>query len=169
MMSVISDALALTNGVTGFVTGATAAVKGIVEMTKKPAPDVSEIKRLAIEVIDQLLEAKAAQMTMQDALMKLQDEQKKRDRFQAEAHRYALTRTDLGAMVYSLKPDEARGEPPHDLCATCFEDQIKSVLQPVKSNTLGCNRCGGTFLKPDGRDSGIMFAPGRSTRGLSGF
>ncbi|NTT88586.1 hypothetical protein [Tabrizicola fusiformis] len=163
MLSFIKEALTIGEGATGLLTGSTSAIKGVMDLVRKPNPDLSEIKALAAEAIDKLLEAKTAQMAMQDALLKLQDEQKKRDRFQAEAQRYVLTKTDMGGFVYALRPDQARGEQEHYLCTSCFEAEVKSMLQPVNFNTLGCTRCGEKVFKSDGRDNGARVA----RRGLS--
>lgn len=151
MMSFIKEALSMGEGAAGLLTASTSAIKGVVELVRKPNPDLVEIKSLAADAIDKLLEAKSAQMAMQDKLLKLEDELRKRDQFQQEAQRYALVKTELGGLVYTLKPDEARGQPAHDLCAACFDREIKSMLQPVDFNTLGCNTCGARVLKPDGR------------------
>ncbi len=86
----------------------------------------------------------------------------------AEAVRYLLTRTEQGSLVYELDDRKAEGEPAHCICATCYQQKIKSILQPVAHNTLLCGQCGGKFFKPDGRGSGIMVAPVRH-RGLDGF
>lgn len=164
MLSFIKDALTIGEGATGLLTGSTAAVKGVMDLVRKPDPDLSEVKALAAEAIDKLLEAKTAQMAMQDALLKLQDEQKKRDRFQAEAERYVLTKTDMGGFIYALRAAQKRDEPEHYLCASCFEGEIKSVLQPVNFNTLGCTRCGEKVFKSDGRDNGARVGRGLSSR-----
>ena len=158
LFSFITEALSIGDGATKLVTGTAAAVKSLVDLTRKPNPDLTEIKALAIDALDKLLEAKAAQMQQQDKLMELEDKLRKQDRFLQEAQRYALAKTDLGGLVYTLKPDDARGEPAHDLCAACFDREVKSVLQPVDFNTLGCPTCGGKVLKPDGR-SAVMVGP----------
>jgi hypothetical protein len=105
---------------------------------------------------------------MQGALLGLDEEQRRVDRFQSQANRYALVRTELGSLVYELKPGHADDQPAHCICATCYEQQIKSILQPVAHNTLSCRQCGGQFFKPDGQGSGIMVGPVRRP-GFDGF
>ena len=48
--------------------------------------------------------------------------------WQAETTRYVLLSVD-GGVVRQQKADHASGDPPHWLCANCFEEQQKSYLQ----------------------------------------
>ncbi|WP_323036216.1 hypothetical protein [Pararhodobacter sp.] len=130
------------------------------ELLSSPKPDMIEVKKLIAEVYDKLIAAKEAQMTIHDTLMELQKDEMKQQRFAAEAERYALTTTDMGALIYALLPEKAGGQPVHYLCPQCFEDQVKSVLQPSQArfNALSCNRCNGCFPKSDGR-SGAVTVP----------
>jgi hypothetical protein len=137
-------------GATALKTG-TEFLQGAKELLSRKDPDLLALKQLISDVYDELIIAKKAQMAQQDALMELQNQLKKSDAFQAEKARYTLTKTELGGFVYALKPGDNGGEPAHDLCVSCFQDEVKSVLQPVDFNTLGCPRCGSKVLKPDGR------------------
>lgn len=163
MMSAIKEALELGEGTTGLITSSAAAIKGVLDLVRKPDPDLVEIKSLAGDAIDKVIEAKQAQMAMQDKILELENELKKRDRFQMEAQRYTLTKTDMGGFVYALKPSEAGSEPMHDLCATCFDSEIKSVLQPVDFNTLECPRCKARVFKGDGQAKVMYGAVQRGT------
>ena len=49
--------------------------------------------------------------------------------WEREKDRYRLVRWEYGAFAYILKDAEAGGEPPHALCATCYQRGIKSLLQ----------------------------------------
>ncbi len=140
----------------GLTKGATEVAQNIKSLVSKPDLDVAATKQLVSQLLDRLIQLQAQQVAMQRAVADVAEEQRRLERFQAEAVRYTLKRTDLGAMVYELKDTDTRGEPPHCICAACYEQQVKSILQPVERNTLGCQRCGGRFLKGDGRDSGIM-------------
>ena len=147
-------------GLSAIKTG-TEIIQGAKELVSGKDPDLLALKQKLSDLYDELIIAKKAQMTMQDTLLKLQDEAKQAEAFDAEAHRYVMTRTSQGATIYSLRPDEARGEPLHDLCPNCFQNKKKSMLQPVAMNTLGCNICGGTFLKPDGQQHVFLGPVGR--------
>lgn len=164
MLLELSMALAGLKAASGGVADATSLVEHIKKAFSAPEVDVTEAKQLSLELLNILIDTKTAQMTIQDQLLALQQELQKQDRFTTQAARYELTQTDMGATIYTLKEDDETGDASHDICADCFEDAIKSHLQPVAHNTLGCNRCGGKFLKKDGRSSGIMSVPSR--RGL---
>ncbi|WP_323790097.1 hypothetical protein [Thalassovita sp.] len=168
MTSFIKEALELGTGAAGLISGSTTAIKGVLDLVRKPNPDMTEIKFLAADAVDKLLEAKQAQMAMQDKILELENELKQRDRFQEEAKRYTLTKTDMGGFVYTLKPSEAGREPQHDLCASCFERDIKSVLQPVDFNTLECPRCKARVFKGDGQ-ANVMYGAVQSGTDWSGF
>ena len=140
-------------------------IKGLVG---KPDADVTATKQLVSELLDRLIQLQTEHVAMQRAIADVLEEQRRTDQFQAETERYALKRTELGALVYELKDVDASGEAAHCICATCYEKQVKSILQPVGRNTLGCNICGGRFLKPDGQSSGIMVASTRR-RDFDGF
>ena len=43
--------------------------------------------------------------------------------------RYQLQRFYPGSFAYALKPEMAAGEPPHYLCANCYQQTKKSLLQ----------------------------------------
>ena len=66
--------------------------------------------------------------------------------WEAEKPRYQLKGVgyDGSALVYDLKVDEAGAEQPHSICANCYENGAKSILQAdrAKGDTfLFCPRC----------------------------
>lgn len=61
----------------------------------------------------------------------------------AEKERYELKRYYPGSFAFALKPEVANGEPPHRLCAHCYEQGKKVLLQArneYNSGTVG-HRC----------------------------
>jgi hypothetical protein len=151
MYSNIKEAIETGTLAAGLIGTVTTSLKSILDLTRKPNPDIAEVKALAADAIDKLLEAKTVQMDMQQRLVDLENELRKRNGFRDQAERYVLERSELGGLYYTLKSADETGEPPHDLCASCFEDEVKAVLQPVNFNTLKCPKCSSTVLKPDGR------------------
>jgi hypothetical protein len=156
MMTELAAILGISTQAVGLAKGATEFAQGIKGLVNKPDVDAGELKQLVSDLLDRLLRLQKEQLAMQAELLDFQNEQGKRSRFHGEKHRYTMVKTELGAIIYSLKPDDARGELPHDLCTNCFDDDVKSVLQPVDFNTLGCPKCGSKFFKPDGRASIMM-------------
>jgi hypothetical protein len=73
--------------------------------------------------------AQTDQLTMLKQVGDLEKEISNLKAWEDEKKRYKLERFDPGVLVYSLKPEDARGEPPHYLCATCYQNGMKSILQ----------------------------------------
>ena len=164
MIAEITALLGLTGATTGAISGATTAAKDIKALFDKPDIDVTSAKQLVSELYDKLLKAQTDHISIKGALLDLQEEQRRIDHFKAQAARYALVQTDMGAMVYELKPACAEGEPIHCLCTACYEKQVKSILQPAGFNTLGCPTCAGQFRKSDGRSGAMFGSVPRSSR-----
>jgi DNA-directed RNA polymerase subunit M/transcription elongation factor TFIIS len=70
------------------------------------------------------------------------------------APQYGLAELATGVFVYALKTVEGGGQPPHYLCANCFNKQQKSILQRSRRNPLGtfykCDRCGSEICDHSG-------------------
>lgn len=156
MLEAMATLITTGTSLIGLAKGATDAAHGLKALVEKPDVDATAAKNLISDLLDRLIRLQAEQIAMQGTILELREEQHRVDKFQAEAVRYVLTRTEQNSLVYELDPAKANGEPAHCICAACYEKQIKSILQPVARNTLTCGRCGGTFYKPDGQGSGIM-------------
>jgi len=67
--------------------------------------------------------------------------------WEAEKQRYELkTLPNSGVMAYAPKAGMQGAEPLHYICANCYQDGQKSILQPEtrspgRSNVFICNRC----------------------------
>jgi hypothetical protein len=64
-----------------------------------------------------------------------------------EKQRYKLTELGARFVAYMLKEGMENGEPPHHLCAQCYSDNLKTILQsedrvPGRCKVLHCHRCG---------------------------
>lgn len=162
-LETIVTLIGAAKGVVGITKGATEIAQNIETLIDKPDPDPDAAKRLVSDLLNSLIRLQTEQLAMQSAILDFQEEQRRIERFRTEADRYELKKTEQGSLVYELKPSHAGGDPDHCICATCYEKQIKSVLQPVAHNTLSCTTCGGTFYRPDGQGSGVLVARTRRT------
>ena len=65
--------------------------------------------------------------------------------WKAEARKYKLTEIASGVFAYAINQDKQGTEPKHWLCANCYENQQKSILQKGKLTYDGqiysCGHC----------------------------
>ena len=125
---------------------ATEIIKNLVSLVKsapsKGVPDNfldsvnTEIGKLQRE----LLSAYTDQTALVDRVRELNDKLLKHETWEAEKKRYGLKELPHGGFAYSLNDAEQTGEPAHYICANCFEDRVKSILQP-KLKGFVCPRC----------------------------
>jgi hypothetical protein len=92
------------------------------------------------------LTAQHAQSTLLEEKRQLEEKLSRFENWEAEKKRYKLTRLASGTLVYSLIPEEANGEPPHSICANCYTNAIKGILQRKyvdvgRRNFLRCPAC----------------------------
>ena len=108
------------------------------------AAQVMALNSAVVEAYSRALAAQTAALAQAGRIQELEERIERLERWEREKQRYELTRLNPGVLVYSLKPSKANGEPRHDICARCYEDGIKSILQPEPSAAgvkLRCARC----------------------------
>jgi ribosomal protein L32 len=103
--------------------------------------DANVIRHKAIELQTQIFTAQqnaiAAQSDQFALLERVRDLEKQvadLEAWDAEKKRYELKRLTSGALVYSLKTDASGSEPPHQICANCYQHHRKSILQRMPQN-----------------------------------
>ena len=107
------------------------AIKTAFDLAKglKDIHDVAAHDRAVIELQKEILAAQAAQFALVDRVRDLEEKVARFEAWEAEKQRYKLTDFGAGTFAYLLKPEAANGEPSHRLCAHCYNDGHKSVLQ----------------------------------------
>lgn len=155
MLVEIKSIMAAYGLITSGLKDTVALADAVKDAINRPNPDLIALKQEISSLGERLFEAKEAQMAVQYELIDLQQKLTKQDRFQTEAARYTLTQTDMGGRVYALKSSDKSGEPPHEICAGCFEKAEKSILQPKGRDNLHCYNCGADTPKTDGYGHGI--------------
>ena len=95
-----------------------------------------QINDVAIELQGAILELQskvsAIQAEYQEALKAKEDTEKKLisyEQWQQESSRYSLGMLAPGIFAYRLKIPEPLGQPLHWLCAACYQERKKSILQ----------------------------------------
>jgi hypothetical protein len=95
----------------------------------KDIDDAVRRNAAVIELQEKILAAREAQGTLLDRVSTLEKEVTRFEAWEAEKQRYKLTDYGSGTFAYELKPATANGEPPHRICATCYQNGQKSILQ----------------------------------------
>jgi len=145
------------------------SLRAVVDLTKLivNAHDAAIRREKGFELQDQIIAAPdriIAVQTAHTALIgrvgELEKEVADLRAWDAEKQKYKLTKLSQWTDVlgYMLKEQASAGEPAHFLCANCFEDRVKSILQPEDrmvpyAAVLFCPRCG-TELYTRGRPPG---------------
>ncbi len=121
--------------------------------TAKGLKDISDAavrNTVAVELQEKILAAQEAQSTLVERVRDLETEVARFETWNAEKQRYQLTDFGGGTFAYSLKEEMAEGEPPHRLCANCFQKDHKSILQgrgqdAFRRDMYDCPACGESF------------------------
>jgi hypothetical protein len=95
-------------------------------------------------VLDLQSEMMLIQSDYQNILRSKEDLEKKlveQESWDKERARYHLKNVGSGAFVYALKDGHATTEPAHWLCAHCYEEKKKSILQRNPYPQWLCPRC----------------------------
>lgn len=123
--------------------------------------DAEVIKEKVIELNGEILAAQQSalatqrdQFTLLEEKRALEEEIAKLKAWDAQKQKYHLQNVREPnnphgpAFAYTMKVDAGTGEPMHSLCAKCFEERHKSILQqetrdPGMIKVLFCPRCSG--------------------------
>jgi hypothetical protein len=106
---------------------------------------ISELQTIILAAQGDALAAQSDQLTLLQRVRDLEEEVATAKAWEAEKERYQLQEFPAGAFAYVLKADAAGSEPPHRICASCYQDGHKSILQTAARHSGGemvhCMRC----------------------------
>jgi hypothetical protein len=123
------------------ISGAVSALKAAGDAAKImiASHDISVMREKAIELQTQILAAQQSalaaqsdQFTLLDRVRELEKQITELEAWDAEKQRYELKEIWSGATAYSLKEDTGGTEPPHWICAACYQSGKRQILQPTK-------------------------------------
>jgi hypothetical protein len=107
---------------------------------------VVELQSAILSAQSSALSANAAQSAMVEEIRALKEEVARVKAWESQKQRYTLQSLwDGAAFVYVLKESAKGSEPPHRICAHCYEDGKRSILQQGSENRfahLFCPKCG---------------------------
>lgn len=159
------------------------ALSGIKTMTDLTALVLNA--KVDIAVTEKAIESQSALLSLQSAMLGLQSQYqillgenemlKKQligiETWDDESKNYNLSEITTGVFAYAFKGDESKTIPAHWLCAHCFQNKQKSIIQLDEKSTDGasyvCPRCKTVIHDPTNRFS-ISFAATRTPK-LTGF
>jgi hypothetical protein len=115
--------------------------------------DASLVQAKTIELNEAILGAQSSALSAQseqfgllERIGNLEKKIAQMEAWEAEKQRYELTELTAGTFAYSLKSDTAAAEPSHKICANCYSNREKSILQhelrfPGRTEVLLCQKC----------------------------
>ena len=128
------------------IQSAISSLKTAVDISKSllELKSTAEIQSKVIELQSALLEAQksalsatTAQFELQEKVKDLETQLKAVGDWENQKRRYALIAPWRGAaQAYALKRAYAKGEEPHLLCANCFHNAKRVILNPIKKDSL---------------------------------
>lgn len=92
---------------------------------------VADLQSEVISAQASAINAQTDQFTLLERVRNLESELKRHEAWEVDKARYELkTVGDQGILVYALKESEGASQPPHNICANCYNQQHISILQP---------------------------------------
>jgi hypothetical protein len=143
------------------------ALKTAFDMAKalKDIDDRTRRNDAVIELQEKILGAQTAQAALIQEVGELEKEMTALKAWDADKKRYELK--DLGRGFYAYVPKQGmeEGEPPHGICANCYQKGFKSILQSsghpvVYDRSWDCPGCK-TKIKNQSNDMGFLITKSR--------
>lgn len=137
------------------------AVQGMID-----ARDTAVFQTKAIELQAQILSAQSSALTahsdqfaLLEKIRKLEEEMAALEAWNTEKERYTLHEIKDRRFTYILKEEMGSSEPTHQICANCYQNKHKSVLQyetrsPKRASLLVCHYCGSEIYLMGDRSAG---------------
>lgn len=106
---------------------------------------VLELNAIILSAQESALSAQRAQFALIDRERDLEKEIAAMKDWSSEKRNYQLEEVGFGAFAYVYHSQENSSEPVHKICANCYQQDIKSILQmeirkPL-AEVLVCNAC----------------------------
>jgi Zn finger protein HypA/HybF involved in hydrogenase expression len=141
------------------IAGTVSALKGAIDISKAMIGlhDAQTVQAKIIELNSKILEAQTnafaaneERATLVQRIGELEKEVAHLKAWETEKQRYQLTDIGDGTFAYAIKESMSGGEPPHYICATCYEQAKKSILNntrlPGGGNLLTCHSCASKMI-----------------------
>jgi hypothetical protein len=101
---------------------------------------ITEMQGEISSALASAITAQTDQMAMLKRVSDLEKEITDLKAWETEKQRYELKAISYGAFAYVLKVETQGSEPPHQICAGCYQHSKKSILQrKARSSVAGSN------------------------------
>jgi len=122
------------------------AIKTAFDIAKglKDIDDAARRNAAVIELQEKILFAQAAQLELVETIGELKKRVVELEAWDADKKRYELKDIWNGSLAYAIKESMRGSEPPHNICANCYERGHKRYLQPRVTGfgrELFCSEC----------------------------
>lgn len=125
------------------IQAAISSLKAAINITRSilEMKNMADVQSKVIELQSALLEAQncalsaiTAQFELQEKIRALEAQLKEKEDWEAQKVRYQLVNPWRGpAQIYVLKRAASNGEGPHFICANCFHNGKRVILNPIKN------------------------------------
>ena len=112
------------------------AIKSAFDIAKglKDIDDATRRNAAVIELQEKLLTAQSTQSNLAERIRELEEKVVSLETWNTEKQRYQLNTLPTGSFAYALKPEAQGSEPPHYICAACYQRGKVSILQKKPGN-----------------------------------
>ncbi|MCP3388892.1 hypothetical protein NLM27_08910 [Bradyrhizobium sp. CCGB12] len=119
------------------------ALKTALDMTKalKDINDATIRNSAVIDLQEKILAAREAQTALLERIGELEKQLAGFEKWEAEKENYQLTKIYDDTFAYARKPDAGGTIPPHYICANCYENRKKLILQRSDAAHVTCSEC----------------------------
>jgi hypothetical protein len=90
---------------------------------------IIELQSVILAAQSSAISAQSDQYAMLEEVRSLKEEVAKVKAWETQKQRYQMVQPYTGATVYALKKAMSEGEPPHYICANCYQAGKRSILQ----------------------------------------
>jgi len=124
----------------GEIFGGISALKTAFDMAKglENIHETVARDRAIIDLQKEILAAQGAQASLIENVGTLKSRVAELEAWDADKQRYKLIQIGHGMVAYTLKEGMEEGEPPHYVCAICYSEGHKSIMQ---TETRSPGRC----------------------------
>jgi hypothetical protein len=115
---------------------------------------VLEFQNTLLDAQTKIFSVNEARATLVERVREIEEQMTKLEAWEAEKQRYELKEISKRSFAYVLKTDAQGSEPPHQICANCYQRGKKSILQQKPefsvygpSTYLVCPECKTVFVR----------------------